>query len=92
MSGVAEMTDTTTTAGREPVLSVRDLRTTFTMDTGVVEAVRGVGFDLYPGEILGLVGESGSGKSALVSSVLGLLRSPPATVTGGPVSFEGATC
>ena len=89
MSGVAEMTDTTTTAGREPVLSVRDLRTTFTMDTGVVEAVRGVGFDLYPGEILGLVGESGSGKSALVSSVLGLLRSPPATVTGGPVSFGG---
>ncbi|MEO8828210.1 ABC transporter ATP-binding protein [Lapillicoccus sp.] len=74
---------------REPVLSVRDLRTTFVMDTGVVEAVRGVSFDLYPGEILGLVGESGSGKSALVSSVMGLLRSPPANVGGGPVTFGG---
>jgi oligopeptide/dipeptide ABC transporter ATP-binding protein len=74
---------------REPVLSVRDLRTSFAMDTGTVEAVRGVSFDLYPGEVLGLVGESGSGKSALASSILGLLRSPPASVTGGPVSFGG---
>ncbi|MDQ6895269.1 MAG: ABC transporter ATP-binding protein [Actinomycetota bacterium] len=74
---------------RAPLLSVRDLRTSFAIETGVVEAVRGVGFDLYPGEILGLVGESGSGKSALASSVLGLLRSPPAEVSGGPVTFDG---
>lgn len=74
---------------RAPVLSVRDLTTTFTMDTGVVHAVRGVSFDLFPGEILGVVGESGSGKSAMVNSVMGLLRSPPAAVTGGPVTFGG---
>jgi oligopeptide/dipeptide ABC transporter ATP-binding protein len=48
-----------------------------------------VSWDIRPGEVLGIVGESGSGKSVSVSSILGLLPSPPAVITGGPVLFEG---
>jgi peptide/nickel transport system ATP-binding protein len=73
---------------REPVLSVRDLRTGFVMDTGTVEAVRGVGFDLYAGEILGLVGESGSGKSITGFSVIGLID-PPGRICGGHIRYLG---
>ncbi|MFI6481922.1 ABC transporter ATP-binding protein [Nonomuraea sp. NPDC050663] len=65
----------------EPLLSVRDLRMTF---RGGVRAVDGVGFDLAPGETLGLVGESGCGKSTTGRMVVRLLEP-----TGGRILFGG---
>jgi oligopeptide/dipeptide ABC transporter ATP-binding protein len=56
-----------------PLLSVNDLRTTFTTREGMVRAVDGVSFELGEGEILGIVGESGCGKTVTSLSILDLL-------------------
>jgi oligopeptide/dipeptide ABC transporter ATP-binding protein len=83
------MTSDTPVVDPQALLSVEDLHVTFEGDEGTVEAVRGVSWEIRPGEVLGIVGESGSGKSVSVSSVLGLLPSPPAVISGGPVTFDG---
>ena len=57
----------------EPVLSIKDLTVEFQTEDGVVHAVEGLSYDLYPGETLGVVGESGSGKSVSMLSILGLI-------------------
>jgi peptide/nickel transport system ATP-binding protein len=71
----------------EPVLSVRDLKVTFRTDDGIVNAVDGVSYDLYPNEVLGIVGESGSGKSATSLAVMGLL--PAGAKVSGELVFRG---
>ncbi|GAA2032508.1 hypothetical protein GCM10009839_35830 [Catenulispora yoronensis] len=73
--------------GGGAVLSVRDLTVTFPSDAGPVQAVRGVSYDLRPGEVLGIVGESGSGKSVTSMAVMGLL--PKTARTTGSVRFRG---
>src|SRR5512143_3001294 len=71
-----------------PLLRIENLTTRFDTLDGVVTAVDGVDFDVYPGETLGLVGESGCGKTVTALSILRLLRCPPASMEGGIV-FEG---
>jgi peptide/nickel transport system ATP-binding protein len=71
-----------------PTLEVKDLRTHFATEAGVVRAVDGASFAVQPGRILGLVGESGSGKTVTGFSILGLVD-PPGEVVGGTITFEG---
>jgi oligopeptide/dipeptide ABC transporter ATP-binding protein len=71
------MRDTT-----RPLLSVRDLKTYFMMDEGVVKAVDGVSFDVYPGQVFGIVGESGCGKTVTMKSVLRIVENPGKIVNG----------
>ncbi len=71
------------------ILQVKDLKTYFTVDEGVVKAVDGVSFDLHRGETLGIVGESGSGKSVTNLSIINLISSPPGKIVGGEVLFGG---
>src|SRR5690606_32242717 len=73
--------------GGPPVLSVRGLKTHFRLDEGVVRAVDGVSFDLYPGEVLGMVGEGGCGKSITGGSILGLLQ-PPGRIVAGEFRYR----
>jgi oligopeptide/dipeptide ABC transporter ATP-binding protein len=73
----------------EPVLEIRDLTVEFDTEDGVVQAVKDVTYDLYPGEVLGVVGESGSGKSVSMMSVLGLIPTPPGRIVSGEAVFKG---
>jgi oligopeptide/dipeptide ABC transporter ATP-binding protein len=66
----------------EPILSVRDLQTHFGGEEGVIRAVDGVSFDLYPGQTLGIVGESGCGKSVTARSILRIVERPGRIVSG----------
>ncbi len=59
-----------------PILSVENLHTYFRQDEGVVRAVEGANFDLYPGQTLGIVGESGCGKSVTARSILRIVEEP----------------
>jgi oligopeptide/dipeptide ABC transporter ATP-binding protein len=73
----------------EPLLSIVDLTVEFTTDDGIVHAVEGISYDVYPGETLGIVGESGSGKSVSALSLLGLIQKPAGRITGGTLIFKG---
>jgi oligopeptide/dipeptide ABC transporter ATP-binding protein len=70
------------------LLDVRELRTHFPTDDGVVRAVDGVSFRVRRGQTLGVVGESGCGKSVTALSVMRLVP-PPGRIAGGRILFEG---
>lgn len=72
----------------KPVLNVKDLTIHFTTAAGMVQAVRGVNFELHKGETLAIVGESGSGKSVTSRSIIGIL-SPNARIIDGSIEYEG---
>ncbi|MFN2203293.1 MAG: ATP-binding cassette domain-containing protein, partial [Caldilineaceae bacterium] len=57
-----------------PILSVKDLKTYYFQDEGVVRAVDGASFDVYSGRTLGIVGESGCGKSVTARSILRIVE------------------
>ena len=71
------------------LLEVRDLKTQFFTQDGVVHAVNGISYYLNEGETLGIVGESGCGKSVNVLSVMRLIPMPPGKIVGGQVLFQG---
>lgn len=75
--------------GRDVVLDVDNLHVTFATYGGTVKAVRGVSFQLYKGETLAIVGESGCGKSVTSNALMGLIPSPPGTVTAEKIWFKG---
>ena len=71
------------------ILDVKNLRTTFKTDDGIVHAVNGISYQLHEGETLGLVGESGCGKSVSVLSIMRLLQQPPAKIEADSINFFG---
>ena len=73
------------------LLSVRDLRTYFRTEDGLVKAVDGVSFNIGKGRTFALVGESGCGKSVTAFSILRLLPIPPAQIASGSIELDGAS-
>jgi peptide/nickel transport system ATP-binding protein len=66
----------------KPLLSVRNLRTSFFQDEGTTKAVDGASFDVFAGKTLGIVGESGCGKSVTAQSILRIVDHPGRIVAG----------
>ena len=73
---------------REKILEVKNLSVSFKTYNGLVQAVRGVDFDLYKGETLAIVGESGSGKSVTTKAILGILQKN-AVIGSGEILYNG---
>jgi len=71
---------------QEEILNVRGLTTRFFTEEGVVNAVDGISFEVYKGEVLGFVGETGCGKSVSALSILQLIQ-PPGKIISGSVDF-----
>ncbi|MCI5846152.1 MAG: ABC transporter ATP-binding protein [Clostridiales bacterium] len=71
-----------------PLLQVKNLSTTFSVDAGEVRAVNGISFNLDHGKVLGIVGESGSGKSVTAYSIMRILVEP-GRITGGEILYNG---
>ena len=69
-----------------PLLEVKDLKTYFHTEYGVVRAVDGVSFVIEPSQTVGIVGESGCGKSVTSLAIMGLIP-PPGRIVGGEISY-----
>ena len=70
-----------------PLLAVRDLKTYFFQDDGLVKAVDGASFDVFAGRTLGIVGESGCGKSVTARSILRIVDRP-GRIVGGQILLQ----
>jgi len=72
----------------QSLLDIRDLKTYFHTDDGVVRAVDGVSLSIAPQKTLGVVGESGCGKSITAFSTMRLIPSPPGKIEHGQILFH----
>ena len=72
----------------ENLLSIKNLKTHFTVGESVVKAVDGVSFNLEAGKTFAIVGESGSGKSITALSIMGLLPNNLAQTERGEILFD----
>ena len=73
----------------ERLLDVKNLKTYFFTDEGVVRAVDGVDMHIAKGETLGVVGESGCGKSVTALSIMKLIPQPPGKIVEGQILYNG---
>ena len=73
----------------ETLLEIKDLKTYFFTDVGILPSVDGVSYTIDKGQTLGVVGESGSGKSVTALSILQLIPQPPGKIVGGEILFDG---
>ena len=76
------------TKARETILKVNNLRINFKAYGGLVQAVRGVSFDVKRGETVAIVGESGSGKSVSIKAIMGILANN-AIIEDGVIEYDG---
>ena len=88
ITNINETPDSGAAGAEENVLEVKDLHTSFFTDSGEVQAVNGVSFNLGRGKILGVVVESGSGKSVTAYSIMQILAST-GKVVKGEILFNG---
>ena len=70
-----------------PVLEVKDLRTYFKLEEGILKAVDGVSFSVAPKKTLGIIGESGCGKSVTAQSILRIVP-PPGEIKSGSITLN----
>ena len=73
----------------DKLVQIKNLKTFFNTEAGVVKAVNNVSFDIYKGEVLGIVGESGSGKSVTSLSINRLIPNPPGNIESGEIIYDG---
>jgi peptide/nickel transport system ATP-binding protein len=83
----ADIVSVSKTESKNKLVQVKNLKTYFFTEEGVVKAVDGVSFDIYEDEVLGLVGETGCGKSVTALSILQLVRAP-GKIMEGEVFFK----
>ena len=73
---------------KKNLVQIKNLKTYFYTEDGIVKAVDDVSFNIKEGEIIGVVGESGCGKSVTAMSIMKLIPSPPGKIVGGEILFE----